>query len=208
MKTVRRLTAAAGILAMLVSMSILSPRAEAAQGGIIGAMIITDTNTTTTTTDYGPRRVGDVLLGGSVAQYDTIWISKGITTASWVKLSTYAQAEAVATTATGAVYTAAETAWQADIATATGQVAATWAADIATATGQVAAAWAADIGTATGQVALVWEAADAAAKLAITNSGITGNVTLVFATDGITCQWNYAHGICTNVYSNSVSIAP
>lgn len=43
-----------------------------------------DTNTTTTTTLYTPRRVGDILVGSESSGTNGVWISKGTTTNDWV----------------------------------------------------------------------------------------------------------------------------
>jgi len=90
------------ILAVIACMLLmLLPAVRADQGGIIGALAQVDTNASTTATGYTPRRSGDILLGGSSAQYDSLWVSKGTTTNDWVKLSTYAQAQSIAQVSAG-----------------------------------------------------------------------------------------------------------
>ena len=87
MKTLFKFMSVAAILVLL------APLLMAGTGGIVAsAATQVDTNATTTATAVTPRWTGDMLLGGSSAQYDTVWIAKGVTTNSWVKLCTYAQA--------------------------------------------------------------------------------------------------------------------
>lgn len=45
-----------------------------------------DTNVTSTSTLYTPRRVGDVLMGGAGSGTNAVWVSKGTTTNDWVQL--------------------------------------------------------------------------------------------------------------------------
>ena len=52
-----------------------------------GAVAQIDTNTTTSVTTKTPAHVGQVLVGGAVAQYDALWYAKGITTNDWVRLT-------------------------------------------------------------------------------------------------------------------------
>jgi hypothetical protein len=49
-------------------------------------IVQTDTNATTTITLYTPARVGQVLVG-NISSNAAVWVSSGVTTSSWVKVS-------------------------------------------------------------------------------------------------------------------------
>jgi hypothetical protein len=52
-----------------------------------GTVAQIDTNAVTSITTKTPGQVGQLLVGGAVAQYDALWYAKGATTNDWVRFT-------------------------------------------------------------------------------------------------------------------------
>ena len=56
----------------------------------VNAVVIVDTNVTTTVTAYTPSEVGQLLVGGAGTGTNSLWVAAGLTTNDWEQLSVIA----------------------------------------------------------------------------------------------------------------------
>ena len=61
--------------------------ADAVDADNIGTIAQSDTNATTTATEYTPAYIGQVLVGSAGTGTNAVWISKGLTTNDWVQVA-------------------------------------------------------------------------------------------------------------------------
>ena len=55
----------------------------------VNAVVVVDTNVTTTVTLYTPFEAGQILIGGAGAGTNAIWYASGATTNDWVQISSF-----------------------------------------------------------------------------------------------------------------------
>jgi len=69
-----------------VSSGVVSLDADVVDSANIGTITQSDTNATTTATEYTPAYIGQMLVGSAGTGTNAVWISKGTTTNDWVQL--------------------------------------------------------------------------------------------------------------------------
>jgi len=69
-----------------VNLDVVAIAAALATNVTKGTAAQVDTNATTSITTKTPGHVGQLLVGGVVAQYDALWHAKGSTTNDWIRI--------------------------------------------------------------------------------------------------------------------------